>query len=482
MSLLQKSLITTLVIGAAIIGWSVFSDNPFSDTVFPWLVENNLTKYTQVSDFRPRDTITRGEAAKFVTEYAWVIGIEKVGGSCEFSDTQSYDPSLTPYTIESCEYGLFRGADGRFMPSSPITEAQALAVVVRSLYGIQDESMKPWYREYYSIAKDLDIISSESIASMEKSNITREKLGTWLYRAAQTDPNAPINDAIVYETEVSSADECSSYETYDSDKQVCSYECKTEVECKDIQSQIDREFASLEEALTDTGRTIPDAKPSDTEKWSKVLYSVSQWEQIRVKRWTDTSSYQGLWKEVADLSPDSLSDSYINEFEVYSDSTTDTLAFVINNDAWKWKMAINLATHGESDPKEQKLTFIHELMHIISLNAGQMMTPKWKCPNYQADEGCTKSTAYLANFVKKYWGTSKTWVYSENNFVSEYAMTNPEEDIAESFSAFVLAKSFSDATVAEQKKNFFNGYPELIQMRQDMRSVIAEEIIRARKK
>ena len=87
---------------------STFANTEFTDSVFPWLKASGLTSYTQENEFRAEDRITRGEAAKFVVAYARSIGLEKDTQNCAFSDTRNYDTSLAPYTIEACEYGLFR--------------------------------------------------------------------------------------------------------------------------------------------------------------------------------------------------------------------------------------------------------------------------------------------------------------------------------------------------------------------------------------
>ena len=135
----------------------------FSMDVFPWLMENSLTRFTVEKDFSAHSSITRGEAAKFVVNYAHVIGIEKTRDTCNFSDTQTYDISLRPFTVEACEYGLFKGSNGRFAPSNKITEAQALAVIIRSLYGTLDEMHSPWYAEYYETAKEYGLITTETL-------------------------------------------------------------------------------------------------------------------------------------------------------------------------------------------------------------------------------------------------------------------------------------------------------------------------------
>ena len=135
----------------------------FSMDVFPWLMENSLTRFTVEKDLSAHSSITRGEAAKFVVNYAHVIGIEKTRDTCNFSDTKTYDISLRPFTVEACEYGLFKGSDGRFAPSNKITEAQALAVIIRSLYGTLDEVRSPWYADYYETAKEYGLITTETL-------------------------------------------------------------------------------------------------------------------------------------------------------------------------------------------------------------------------------------------------------------------------------------------------------------------------------
>jgi hypothetical protein len=85
------------------------------------------------------------------------------------------------------------------MPKNSITEAEALVVIMRSLEGMMDESGDPWYGAYYDRAYELSVIGDENIDTLVNTRITREKLGTWLHRAYQSDA---LEDTIVYETEV----------------------------------------------------------------------------------------------------------------------------------------------------------------------------------------------------------------------------------------------------------------------------------------
>jgi hypothetical protein len=53
-------------------------------------------------------------------------------------------------------------------------------------------------------------------------------------------------------------------------------------------------------------------------------------------------------------------------------------------------------------------------------------------------------------------------------FVGEYAATNPEEDIAESWTEFVMRPKPIGTSIADQKVQFFYEYPELVKIRREI--------------
>lgn len=495
----------------------------FADEVFPWMKMHQLTKYWSFQEFRPLDSITRGEAAKFVTQYAWVVNLQKGGAECEFDDTKTYDETLRPFVKHACGYGLLKGSNKRFMPNNPITEAQSLAVVIRSVYGFQDETVTPWYKNYFVIAQEKGLLTNETLESVEKNAITREKLAIWLFAMTQLDQGDVQDDTqddedvkaydgerdedydgnfedgewVIYETEVDSEEDCSEHEQYDAEAWVCYFECFSEEECNDILDQIDEEFAEWTEPLEDNDRFEDngswnesddqdgEAMDEDSEYTPEQLrgeYTVSQWEKITLKQWTDSSERQKIWSEVAELSPNTLSDTFLESFIVYNNPNSDISASVNDDDGnWKWTMSVNLAIYNDVDIKEQKAIFIHELSHIITLNNKQVMPNTNNCKTYSTFEWCATPTSYLHNFVQKFWKNQTNPKYSENTFVTEYATTNQEEDIAESFAFFVLESNHNDASVRNQKVNFFNTYPELVNIRADMRAALAKYVLRAKK-
>jgi len=143
-----------------------------------------LTKYNTETEFRGNDPITRWASAKFIDQYAQFMQLDKTYSSCEFSDIADYDSTLVPHILEACAYGLLKWSDGKFMPTNNITEAQWITMVMRSLYGFQDETGTPWYNKYYALGVQAGIISSQDIDALASTILTREKLWQRFYAAA----------------------------------------------------------------------------------------------------------------------------------------------------------------------------------------------------------------------------------------------------------------------------------------------------------
>jgi len=180
--------IVAVVTACLLVGVSSAQSFP---TVLEWMSTNGLTKFTTEAEFRPDDTVTRGEISKFFTKFAEVQGLSKTRteDECRFDDIENYDYTLVPTIVEACEYGLIKWHEGNYYPTNSLTEAEALTVIVRALMGMQDETKDPRWSEYYDVGKWLGILENEGVRDLNK-NALRGKIGTRLYRAAQTDPNS----------------------------------------------------------------------------------------------------------------------------------------------------------------------------------------------------------------------------------------------------------------------------------------------------
>jgi hypothetical protein len=102
-------------------------------SVLDWLHAEGLTKYDTQVEFRGDDEIMRGEAAKFVNQYAAALDLEQNYDECDFTDISNFDDTLVPHIQDACGYGLLKGSDGMFMPEGRITLAQGITIVVRTL-------------------------------------------------------------------------------------------------------------------------------------------------------------------------------------------------------------------------------------------------------------------------------------------------------------------------------------------------------------
>jgi len=173
---------------------SFSSVNAFQDTL-DWAHEEWLTIYSQVDDFRPQDSITRWEIAKFFATYGSLIGIEEQAHrSCDFQDIGNYDYTLVPSIIQVCKLWLMQGHNNNYYPTNQLLWAEALTVVIRSLHGFQDETMIPWRSQYATIARERGLITLWQESSLEQA-VTRQVVLVWLHQAYQQFAQDNLNDA-----------------------------------------------------------------------------------------------------------------------------------------------------------------------------------------------------------------------------------------------------------------------------------------------
>ncbi len=205
-------------------------------------------------------------------------------------------------------------------------------------------------------------------------------------------------EGFVYETEAESADECSVREKFDAENSVCYFECENEAECAEIEKTIEEEFAGWTEELQNDTDKVEEKIIPENDKSLQAEYAVRAGEKIILESGKDNEKFRKIWTEIAELSPDNLSNTYIEKYQVFDNENDDTLAFVDDEDGnGKWRVAVNLAGYNTSRERENKSTFIHELAHIISLNSAQVSSSidENACNTFYLDEGCTKNNSYL---------------------------------------------------------------------------------------
>jgi hypothetical protein len=108
---------------------------------------------------------------------------------CTFNDRNMIiSESLKSYMYQSCEYGIFQWtSSNNFMPKSNLTQAQAIAVVVRSLSSepINESWYAPWYKGYADALASKKLwrkwYTTKDMVAFKTTSITRWQLGELLY-------------------------------------------------------------------------------------------------------------------------------------------------------------------------------------------------------------------------------------------------------------------------------------------------------------
>lgn len=96
---------------------------------------HQITRYNNISDYRPNDRLTREEASKMITTTLSQAGVEipyDGNKSCTWTDEKTIDPTLIQSVRQSCQQNLLRGGDdGRFMPRQAIEYRQMEIILAR---------------------------------------------------------------------------------------------------------------------------------------------------------------------------------------------------------------------------------------------------------------------------------------------------------------------------------------------------------------
>ena len=197
------------------------------------------------------------------------------------------------------------------------------------------------------------------------------------------------------------------------------------------------------------------------------------------------------WESLTAITPDELvaDISLLAGFEPCS--ICDTLAFVttLDEDATFFLMAVDVVSGGE-DPDELRLTMMHELTHVFAQKPGEQLDVTWRsaagCATFFNGNGCFESDSYIWAWIQEFWppeildtlpedgsvGTAAEAEFrcsTDPAYTGSYAAVHPEEDFAETFSAYVYDVEVDPAL--SEKFAFFDRYPEFVSIRDNAREL-----------
>jgi hypothetical protein len=146
---------------------------------------NGITTMKSLQEFRANDTITRQEAAKMFVAMAEKLfnkTYASYSDDCNvaYADEKAFDITLKNNIYDACALGLMKGSKGKFMPHGNLTKWQALAILMRWISGMQDETSSPWWFNYVDQAYKWGYLSSNELENPDTA-IMRGELIQWIY-------------------------------------------------------------------------------------------------------------------------------------------------------------------------------------------------------------------------------------------------------------------------------------------------------------
>lgn len=225
-------------------------------------------------------------------------------------------------------------------------------------------------------------------------------------------------------------------------------------------------------------------------KDGKITFSNKSIQKEKDIQKLDLEAYQKAWEVCCKIIPKQYLDK-ITKFEINTDGYLDLMAYVIQEDSngSTWRLGIDIRDALTSEGtlrKEFISTVVHELMHIISLNNQQLMPLRDAYyGTYTIEDGTLTKNAYLNQFYNQFWSKiiedyeknknlpeeeqGEFYEKYKNQFVSEYASTQPAEDIAETFSYFVMNDKPTGNDIKDEKVRFLYNFKELVEIREYIR-------------
>jgi hypothetical protein len=303
-------------------------------------------------------------------------------------------------------------------------------------------------------------------------------------------------DSVAY---LMTEDDCFSDELYDPVDQVCYLACEDDNSCEEINEEFEGWLAEIAGTVfgtsnLDSEETLPPIITYDVVGDMIRNPQLGEVDTAEAEEIQDNeANHQEMWQQFAGIIPAENRTDFA-EYVVFTDGEQETMGYVepISDDPTKWRLALDPADIG--DKQDHIHTLIHEYGHVLTLNNRQvpfdeeayfsddeevLYEAEEQCDTFFTGEGCSLPNSYVYAFFQAFWvdiieesweneTEDDTYAFYEryqDQFVSDYAATNLGEDIAESWTHFVLKPRPAGNSIAEDKVLFFYGYPELVDLR-----------------
>jgi len=152
------------------------------DQVVNRMYQQGFTIHSSKEAFGWQKTITRQEMAKFIVMLWLQLNMQRwANPDCGFKDIYQADKTLIPYIITACNMWLMKWSNGSARPTDPMTKAEVITTVMRTIRNDITTNAEPRYKNYYNTAKAYGI-TADSMENMNNT-ATREAVARFLFRA-----------------------------------------------------------------------------------------------------------------------------------------------------------------------------------------------------------------------------------------------------------------------------------------------------------
>ncbi|TAJ13851.1 hypothetical protein DMA11_07530 [Marinilabiliaceae bacterium JC017] len=253
------------------------------------------------------------------------------------------------------------------------------------------------------------------------------------------------------------------------------------IEKKEEKTEVDKDKQPSEEGTNITLYKVAGGKIE------KIKDFEVKGDDLKIQK--EKAKHTKLWELTKKIVPQDYR-KYIGEFMIMNSEEVAGYVSDVKEDLslWQFGLAINLA-YANGEPENNKdfvYTIIHEFGHILSLNISQVdaSVKESDCTHYFTGEGCARSDSYFYQFYKEFWepiwhefikvesddDRSAFYEKFSDQFVTDYAATNPGEDFAETFANFVLSDKPKNSSIANKKILFMHQQENLVQLRKHIRT------------
>lgn len=151
--------------------WAGISDDPEFTTALLWMNKAGMTKYWKASDYNPIATLTRGQAAQFLTVYDQKFDNNNTSyDNCTFNDIENSNFKTSIQYV--CEKWILRWWNKLFRPEEAILKAEFIAWLLNMANEYPTTSGWNWMNNVFKKALSVDIVAKADESTFDKP-ITR---------------------------------------------------------------------------------------------------------------------------------------------------------------------------------------------------------------------------------------------------------------------------------------------------------------------